>query len=177
MASRDLKDLVPKVKDQAARTEKICKEAGIDLLIYCTLRPLEEQAKLYRQSRARKTIKDKVDSLRARGFGFLAEILERVGPQSGPHVTNAAPGESFHNYGLAFDAVPMLGGKCCWKYTDYRPLWEGYGEAVRQVGLEWAGDWTTFKEYPHTQFGAGGNPLRLNSPDEVRKLLEDNKLL
>ena len=138
---------------------------------------LEEQARLYWQSRARQTIKKKIDTYHNRSFGFLAEILEGVGAQSGPHVTNAGPGESFHNYALAFDAVPLLGGKCCWKYTDYRPLWEGYGEAVRQAGLEWAGDWTSFREYPHAQLGSGGNPLRAYGPEKVKDLLTNNGLL
>ena len=177
MASRDLKDLTPDVAGMAVKVKNICDAAGIDILIYCTLRPLEEQAILYRQSRSRGKIKEKIDSLRGRGFDFLAAILEGVGPRSGPHVTNAAPGESFHNYGRAFDAVPMLGGKCLWKYSDNKPLWEGYGEAVRQAGLEWAGDWTNFKEYPHAQMGAGGNPLRMHGPDEIRKMLQSNGLL
>ena len=96
MASRKLDDLVPEVADRAATVEKICDGAEIELLIYCTLRPLEEQAKLYRQSRPSQAIKRKIDSLHERSFDFLAKILESVGPQSGPHVTNARPGESFH---------------------------------------------------------------------------------
>ncbi len=177
MASKKLVDLDPDMQQAAQKVALICEEAGIDLLIYCTLRPLEEQAKLYRQSRSRPTIKKKSDSLIDRGFGYLASILESVGAQQGPHVTNAGPGESFHNYGLAFDAVPMLGGKCCWKYAHHKPLWEGYGEAVRQAGLKWAGEWTSFREYPHAQLHEGGNPLRFYEPDVLRGVLEKNGLL
>lgn len=177
MASRSLEDLDSEVKNLAQRVVEICVGAEIDLLIYCTLRPLEDQARLYRQSRSRQTIEKKIDDFHSRGYGFLANILESVGAQNGPHVTNAAPGESFHNYGLAFDAVPLLGGKCCWEYASNRPLWESYGEAVRQCGLEWAGDWTSFREYPHAQLGAGGNPLRMHDPEEIRELLTKNGLL
>jgi peptidoglycan L-alanyl-D-glutamate endopeptidase CwlK len=177
MASRALTSLDEAVRVRAERVLAICEAAGIDLLIYGTLRPLEEQAVLYRQSRSRASILRKIEDLHGRGFGFLADIIEGVGSQTGPHVTNAAPGESLHNYGLAFDAVPVTGGKCCWKYGPHKHLWEGYGEAVRLAGLEWAGDWTSFREYPHAQQGRGGNPLRRHGPDRIRELLSEGGML
>ncbi len=172
MASRNLEDLEPEVADAAHRVLEVCTEVGIDLLIYCTLRSPAEQARLYRQSRSIETIMKKVRSLRARGFDYLAEILLEVGPQSGPHVTNAGPGESFHNYGLAFDAVPMIGGKPAWNYLNAREQWDAYGECVRQVGLEWAGDWVSFREYPHAQRGRRGNPLKTWEAADIRRTLE-----
>ncbi len=178
MASRDLNDLIPEVKERAEQVQLACQQAaGFDLLIYCTLRTLEEQARLYRQSRNRAEIDTKLLKYRTRGFDFLAEILEGVGPCYGKHVTNAGPGESWHNYAQAFDAVPLLGGKPAWNYLDARSHWDAYGEAVRQVGLQWAGDWTSFREYPHSQLNQGSNPLKLNDPDFIREQLTKYKLL
>lgn len=79
----------------------------------------------------------------------LAEIVDLAGPQSGPHVTNAGPGQSLHNYGYAVDAAPVVGGKIQWN-SDH-PAWQVYGQCARDVGLIWAGDWDTFKEFPHVQ--------------------------
>ena len=178
MASRNLNRLVDEVKEKALLVQEACKEAaGFDLLIYCTLRPLEEQAVLYRQSRSRKQIDAKITSYRRRGFGFIADILQNVGPCYGKHVTNAGPGESWHNFAEAWDAVPLIGGKPAWNYLEAREYWDAYGEAVRQVGMNWAGDWITFREYPHAQLRPGGNPLKILAPDEVNTILKQNKLI
>ncbi|GAA0347096.1 hypothetical protein GCM10009092_09400 [Bowmanella denitrificans] len=178
MASRDLNDLVPEVKVKAQQVIQFCRDVGgFDLLIYCTLRPLQEQARLYRQSRARAEIEDKQNKFRQRGFGFLADIIHQVGPCYGRHVTNAAPGESWHNYGEAWDAVPLLGGKPEWSYVDAKEHWDIYGQGVREVGMHWAGDWQSFREFPHAQLRPGGNPLKTQQPDELLAILRGNGLL
>jgi len=178
MASRKLEDLVAGLQEKAKLVQQACEEAaGFDLLIYCTLRPLEEQARLWRQSRSRHEIDLKQQTMRSRGYDLLADIIESVGPQYGEHVTNAAPGESWHNYGEAFDAVPLLGGKPAWNYLKAKSYWDAYGEAVRQAGLFWAGDWISFREYPHAQLRQGGNPLKTLTPDQVYATLEANGLL
>ncbi len=178
MASRSLDDLIPEVREKAQIVQQACQEAGgFDILIYCTLRPLEEQARLYRQSRSRREINRKKLKLQNRGFDFLAEILENVGPCYGRHVTNAGPGESWHNYGQAWDAVPLIGGKPAWNYLEARDYWDAYGEAVRQAGMQWAGDWTRFREYPHAQLKPGGNPLKTQTPEEIRLALVKHNLL
>lgn len=176
-SSRKLEDLTDEVAANAKRVVSVLDEVGVDLLIYCTLRPLEEQARLYRQSRSWSKIKSKILDFQNRGYGYLGEIIDNVGPCSGPHVTNAAPGESWHNYAEAWDAVPLIGGKPAWNYFEARAQWDAYGECVRQVGMIWAGDWTNFREYPHAQKRPGGNPLRESSPDAIHEILVGNGLL
>ena len=70
----------------------------------------------------------------------------------GKIITNAKAGESFHNYRCAVDVVPMICGKCCW---DDAALWNKIGQLGKDAGLEWAGDWKTFKENPHFQYTGG----------------------
>ena len=70
----------------------------------------------------------------------------------GKIITNAKAGESFHNYRCAVDVVPMICGKCCW---DDAALWSKIGQLGKDAGLEWAGDWKTFKENPHFQYTGG----------------------
>lgn len=128
MASRKLSDLAPDVRILAEKFLDACAAEGIDVLVTCTYRSGIEQAELYAQGRTSK----------------------------GKIVTNAKPGESLHNMLLnglpgarALDVVPMVNGKPMWDAEN--PLWQKLGEIGKSVGLEWAGDWPRFKEFPHFQ--------------------------
>jgi peptidoglycan L-alanyl-D-glutamate endopeptidase CwlK len=70
----------------------------------------------------------------------------------GKRVTNAKGGDSMHNYKIAFDFVPMLYGKPAWNELG---LFTKCGAVAKSVGLEWGGDWKTFKDLPHCQFTGG----------------------
>ncbi|MES1242079.1 MAG: M15 family metallopeptidase [Acidobacteriota bacterium] len=157
MASRRLEDLVPEAQAMAKEHILRCADAGFELLIYCTLRDAHEQARLFRQSRTKEQVQKKMDQLTSRGFPALAKILKEVGPQkSGPKVTNAGPGESFHQYNRAYDCVPVVQGKPIWSPNgEGAALWEKVGKLGKKCGLEWAGDWTTFREFPHFQLTDG----------------------
>jgi len=147
-----------------------CKNIEFPIVIYSTRRTLQEQSKLYRQGRTGSQIRYKITRLNNLGFGFLAEILDSVGPQMEKYrVTNAGPGESLHNYGEAFDAVPLINGKAVWNNDE---LWEKYGQVIVKHELVWGGNWTSFVDKPHAQYRPGGNPLKLFSPDQIKNLLE-----
>ena len=127
---------------------------GAELLIYCTLRSFEKQARLFRRGRSLIAIQERAHILRKKwNRDDLADILIDVGPQYGRIVTYAAPGQSMHNYRLAFDAVPLRDGKPVWGHdTEYeKDLWESYGRIAVNAGLEWAGNWKSWNEYPHCQ--------------------------
>lgn len=74
----------------------------------------------------------------------------------GSKVTNAKGGQSFHNYGLAFDFALLIDGKeISW---DLKKDWDGdkiadWMEVVsvfRKAGWEWGGTWK-FTDNPHFQ--------------------------
>jgi len=67
-------------------------------------------------------------------------------------VTKAKAGQSWHNWRCALDVVPLVNGKAIW---DDPALWTKVGEIGKSCGLEWAGDWVTFKESPHFQYTNG----------------------
>ena len=67
-------------------------------------------------------------------------------------ITRAKAGQSWHNYRCALDVVPLVNGKAIW---DDQAMWKQVGEIGKSCGLEWAGDWVTFKEYPHFQYTGG----------------------
>ena len=70
----------------------------------------------------------------------------------GKIVTDAKAGRSWHNWCVAFDVVPLVHGKPDW---DNNALWHKIGGIGKNVGLEWAGDWHSFQEFPHFQYTGG----------------------
>ena len=82
----------------------------------------------------------------------------------GKIVTNAKGGQSFHNYRCAIDVVPLINGKPSWDDND---LWKRIGQLGKAAGLEWAGDWKTFKEMPHFQYTGG---LSLSDLQQGKKI-------
>lgn len=65
----------------------------------------------------------------------------------GPIVTNAPPGFSAHNFGLAVDFVRMVGVTPSWAEKDYDVL----GEEAEKAGLVWGGSWQR-PDRPHVQW-------------------------
>lgn len=130
MASRLLSDLSPPVRALAAALVRECKVAGIDLLIYCTLRENAEQDELYAQGRT----------------------------TAGRIVTNARAGQSLHNPDVmgqawAFDCVPQANGRALW--SDAQAIAK-VGEIGEKLGLRWAGRWSgALRERVHFELKGG----------------------
>lgn len=177
--SREIDKLDPDTRILWARTRLYFAEAAGDtdeltLLCYSTLRTCAEQARIFRSTRTRAQIDAKAQSFRDRNLDFLREILYDVGPQAGPlgeHKTGAGPGESWHQYGQAFDAVPVLNGRALWGPDE--PTWALYGAAARAAGGFWGGDWKNAWDKPHTQAVPARNPLSaLGSPTAIYEKLQ-----
>jgi peptidoglycan L-alanyl-D-glutamate endopeptidase CwlK len=101
-----------------------CLEAGINVKIICGLRTYQEQDSLYAQGRTK----------------------------SGPKVTNAPAGYSWHNFGVGWDFVVFdAKGQPQWE----SPLMEKCGMIAEALGLEWGGHWTGFQDTPHIQIKTG----------------------
>lgn len=125
-SSRDIDDLQPHVAEKCRAHLAACEAEGIDVLVTCTLRDWEMQAQLYRQGRT----------------------------APGSIVTNAQAGDSAHNYGLAYDVVPLRNGKPVWGTIASMDaeLWQRVGELGEAAGLEWAGRWRgRLIEFAHFQ--------------------------
>lgn len=132
--SRSLDELHPKVAALCSAFINKCKEHNIDVLITSTYRDAESQNALYAIGR---TIKG-------------ANV--KTSKPMGDTVTNAKGGQSFHNWKVAFDFVPIVNGKAMWKDEA---LFTKCGEIAESIGLEWAGRWKKFKELAHCQFTGG----------------------
>ena len=112
----------------ARRSLRALKNAGLDARIISGTRDYEEQNGLFRQGR----------------FG-----------NPGQRVTNARGGQSWHNFGLAWDIGLFEGGKYVTSDTKYRQA-AAHGKVA---GLEWGGDWKTFPDVPHYQVDAEGRTI------------------
>jgi peptidoglycan L-alanyl-D-glutamate endopeptidase CwlK len=127
--SRSLADLHPKCAAMCQAHQAACAAEGIDLLVTQTLRTAAEQDALYAQGRT----------------------------APGKIVTNAQGGDSWHQWGLAYDVVPLRAGKPVWGTRgEDGALWARVGLLGEQCGLEWAGRWTgSLRETAHFQWRGG----------------------
>lgn len=145
MPSRNINDLHPITREKVKCFLEEAKRQGIEVLITCTYRSPEEQEVLYMQGRLRQfeiTLEELNEKRKRLGLYPLSkEEANRI-------VTNARAWQSFHQYGLAIDVVPLNGGKPDWNNLQ---AFEKLGEIGQRCGLEWAGTWQRFKEYPHFQ--------------------------
>lgn len=112
-----------------AAAEKVIRQAyaeGINIEVVQGLRTMDEQAALYAQGRT----------------------------MPGDIVTNAKPGSSYHNYGLAFDYALLYadGSDVSWIVNDQ---WRRVGTIGESLGFVWGGRWTMQKEgivdFPHLE--------------------------
>lgn len=120
MSSRSLADLRPTFRGRATVWLDRCIHSGLDILITCTYRSPSEQADLYAQGRTK----------------------------PGKIVTNAQPGESAHNYGLALDFVPLINGKPDW--SGKGDVWNKALELAMAQGMESLAK-SKFPELAHLQ--------------------------
>ena len=113
-----------------------CLEEGINVKVICGNRTCREQAELYAKGRT----------------------------EPGPKVTNARPGYSWHNFGVAWDFVVFdAKGQPQWE----SPLMERCGRIAESLGLEWGGSWKGFQDTPHVQLKTG------HTLAEARQMMED----
>lgn len=88
-----------------------------------------------------------------RSFDKQDELYAQGRTAPGKIITNAKAGESYHNYGLAFDLVEIKDGQALWN----NPNWIKIGEIGKSFGFNWGGDWRSFKDYPHFELSNGLN--------------------
>jgi peptidoglycan LD-endopeptidase CwlK len=85
--------------------------------------------------------------------------------KNGAIVTNAKAGESNHNFGIAFD-IGIFDGK---KYLPESSKYNDVGKLGKELGLEWGGDWSSFRDRPHFQLRPKW-ASNLTEPDMLKEL-------
>lgn len=136
------KKALAKLEPFVAAVEALLSPKGVTVEVISGLRSWSAQAALYAQGRTK----------------------------TGPIVTKARPGSSWHNYGLAIDLGLFKNGL----YLDEKKPAEAdkfyaeIGKLAASMGIEWAGNWKSFQETPHFQVTFG------QSLAQVRAKMESN---
>ncbi|ASS95631.1 M15 family metallopeptidase [Peribacillus simplex] len=141
------KGMNPVVKASALEMVERAYTEGITVQISAGHRSLEEQAALYGQGR--------VYSYNGKNYSNLAK----------PIVTNAKPGQSYHNFGLAIDyfIVSDDGKRAIWTVDS---KWQRVAAIGKDLGFKWGGDWSSFKDYPHLEMTGGLSFTQLQAGKE-----------
>ncbi len=144
----DLDLLAEPFRLKAERLMEQIEREGLPFRVFETRRTMTRTQTLYMQGRA-----------------YQAGVLKKVGPT----VSNARPGESPHNFGLAMDLVLVTDPEHTWwdghahelpkgpwdLGDSHRPIiklaWDRLGRCARACDLVWGGDWTSFKDWPHVE--------------------------
>ena len=134
-----LSGLHPRFKPLAekfvAACEQLAAESGVKVEVISGLRSWAQQEELYAHGRTK----------------------------PGPVVTNAPPGYSYHNFGLAIDFGVFEKGK----YLDeIKPSvahqwYVKFAKLAEKFGIEWAGNWKSFQEDCHFQCSFGKSLAQL----------------
>ena len=130
-------------RDWIAECQIIAKAHGYEYKAISGNRTWEEQAKIYAQGRT----------------------------APGKIVTNAKPGYSNHNFGIAVDMGVFKDGK----YLDGNNPSEAEmfhrkaATIAEKYGIEWGGSWKSFKDYPHFEYKTG------KALTQLRQLVTEGK--
>jgi len=126
LSEKRLAALHPLLAERGRAMLDRCAQRGLALVVTQGLRTWEEQDALYAQGRT----------------------------APGKIVTKARGGQSYHNFGLAFDILVLDAmGKADWDSSH--PGWSQAADVGKALGLEWGGDWQTIKDQPHFQYTGG----------------------
>jgi peptidoglycan L-alanyl-D-glutamate endopeptidase CwlK len=120
--SRRIEELHVTFQPTARLFLTLAQQSGLNLAVIQTYRPTEYQKWLWESGRSR----------------------------PGAIVTQAAPGQSAHEFRLAFDVAPVH----VLQFPDWLPAdpaWQEIGAIARELELEWGGDFKSIKDQPHIQ--------------------------
>jgi hypothetical protein len=174
--SRELSDLVPEFRPVVENLLATCQQDGYVMRPFFTQRTPSEQGKLWRQSRSTAQVRARLADLRGQGADFLAECIESVGPQNGPHVTNAIPGFSWHQWGEAVDCFWLLDGQAEWstrRQVNGVNGYVNYATQARTLGLTAGGFWSSFQDWPHVQLREASNPGKAFSLQQIDRAMRE----
>lgn len=126
--STALEDLQPLFRLKVEKWLNDCQAENLLLFIDFTLRTRAQQAELYAKGRKK--------------VGPLWIVVDRS-----KKVTDAPPGSSYHEYGLALDVYPLHMGAPSFR----TPVSVRVVDLAKKHGIAWGGNWTRFKDRPHFQ--------------------------
>jgi len=122
-----------------------------------TLHPKFRQSAIDAWTEAQAAMPDNVKIVVTQGLRTFEEsdkLYAQGRTAPGPKVTNSAAGQSYHNYGLAFDFSMITNGKTDWVLG---PNWMKVVEIMKKHGMAWGGDFKSIVDNPHFENRFGFN--------------------
>ncbi len=132
---------------------------GLIFKPYNTLRDPVYQARLWRQSRSAAILDQQIQQLKDAGCDFMVACFAKAGLASGPWATNALPGFSWHQYGLAVD--------CYLEDARGQPVWESpsygrFGQVGDANGMWWGGHFGDNDHWQNDKSSPSGSLKEVN---------------
>lgn len=122
-SERNIRSLQVKAQTLCRQSLKKLHAQGLDARVISGTRTYAEQTALYRQGRS----------------------------EPGKIVTNAKAGQSWHNFGMAWDIGLFDNGR----YVTAVGPYNGAAKHAILPGIQWGGHWTKFNDPPHYQVTEG----------------------
>ena len=156
-----------------------CERLGVTLALCDGIRNTITQALYWRSSRSNQEVDEKIKMLQHENADFLAYCLFIVGEQQGPHATNALPGLSWHQYGLAVDCVWILDSKACWDNENLYNGINGYevlATEAKKMGICSGHEWKNLRDSGHLQANFYASPLEVYPLQTIDQLMKEKYL-
>jgi hypothetical protein len=147
---RDMRQLHPSVIPPAAEWMRRCANARIPIFVVETRRTWAVATAYYARGR------------RPLGEVNLLYVQAGLDPISSTEnksiITKAQPGQTWHLYGCAIDAVPYVDGVLDWNYnpTDPKDYFDEMAAYAIALGFSWGGKWRgELQDTPHIELHSG----------------------
>lgn len=137
---------------------KDCAAVGVVMHPYFGVRDPVEQGRLWRQSRITSEINREIAKLMAEGAPFLARCIADAKASEGKWATNAVPGLSWHQWGLAMDCIWMRKGKGSFD-TSIDGANNGYLVYATKAPAHGLTSLASIGDHDHVQIPAESSPL------------------
>jgi peptidoglycan LD-endopeptidase CwlK len=154
--SRNINDLDKEFKQKIEILLETCNKKGYVFVPFSTLRGPEMQAKLYCSGRTDTELRRLVRRLENQKAKNISKLINsNIVSRSANRKTNALPGQSWHQHGLAVDCFLQINQKADWNNLK---AYRVYGEEAKKLGLYWGGDFKKLKDLVHVQLPRESSP-------------------
>ena len=152
MASRNIDDLTPTLREKWLRVRQKATERGITIIETCTARDLKEQTALYAQGRNELPLVNELRKIAGLPLiDGLTNSRKVTWTMKSKHVVKLDKGEK----SKAVDFAVVVRGKVSWDIkvncndNDIPDYYE-VGQIAKDEGLVWGGDWSS-PDFPHVE--------------------------
>lgn len=149
-SNETIKTLHPKVRKNYSDFINDLSNQGIKYRLYSGFRSFQEQAELYGKGRTEAEL-------------ILVNVDVKYARPTEKRVTDAIPGKSYHNYGLAGDGVEIVNGKAIWKSANEQKI----VDTAKKYDLYWGGNFGDSPHFEYKLFGTVSQLLALYNNNQI----------